>query len=103
MNKREKHIASCMKPTFGAFATLEEIKKVKRLARGHYWYDSDWEEYVSFSPNGRRKFFTTYWYSFASWQLKRKWKSLAKLAAKNWARGNYKKARELEKEFHNLK
>lgn len=77
MTKRQKYIASCGNPYYNGFATKNEVKLAKRLARGKYWYDVDYEEYVSFSPKGYRKYFPCDNYDCK--------KSKMKILAKKWA------------------
>jgi len=102
LNKRQKFIASCCNPYYNKFATKVEVKAAKKLARGHYWYDADYEEYASFSPTGMKKFFTINIYSWAPWNRKKKWKELARKAAREWAKGDYVASNNTEILFWNL-
>ena len=97
LNNRQKFIASCCDPYYNKFATKAEVKAAKKLARGHYWYDANFEEYVAFSPTGIRSYFIHELYSWAPWNRKKKWKELARLAAREWAKGNYNNSRDAEK------
>ena len=86
-----------MVPTYGGFAKPDEIRKVKLMVRGHYWIDKEWENYVSFSPTGLRAFFEYNLCSLDSPAKKKKISGLARSAAYFWAKGQYKKAKELYK------
>lgn len=57
MTKRQKYIASCLNPYYKNFATREEVKEAKYLARGKYWHEKDDGKYCSFSPGGLREYF----------------------------------------------
>lgn len=92
LTKRQKFIASCMVPTYGGFAGAKEIKAAKLEARGKYWIDPDYQEYVAYSPTGRREFFVYEFSSLGHWQTKKKWRAMARKAASLWAKGKYKEA-----------
>lgn len=102
LSKRQKFIASCMVPTYGGFATKQEIKKVKLMARGHCWYDPEYEQIVAYSSSGRRRFFEVDLYSWAPWNRKKKWKQLAYKAARLWCQGKIKLSEEVEHYYWNL-
>lgn len=57
MTKRQKYIASCSNPYYANYATAEEVRAAKKLARGKFWFDKDFGHYCSFSPGGLRHFF----------------------------------------------
>ena len=99
LTKRQKFIASCAVPTYGGYATKKEVKWVKLLARGHYWDEPEWYNFVSYNPKGIRKFFDYEFYSWAKSKQKKEWKKLARKAAYYWARGEYKKANEIDEEL----
>lgn len=101
MTKRQKHIVSCINPYYNGFATKNEVKKFKRIARGKYWYDSDNYEYVSISPGGKRNYFQWEWYGSAKPKLKKRWKSIAKQCAILWSKGKCAKAVKLTNESYN--
>ena len=90
LTKRMKFLASCVNPTFGKFSTWDEVRKAKLAARGRYWIDRDYDEYVTFTPSGKRKFFD---YDNDSEKGVRK-------CAVLWAKGKRKAACDLYKSFH---
>lgn len=100
LTKRQKFIAAAGKPTYGGFATKEEVRQVKLWARGHYWDEGeDFEQFCSYSPTGRRYYFA---YSMFSWGTKKqfvRWKKEAREAAKMWAAGKYKESMNI---YHQL-
>jgi hypothetical protein len=96
LNKRQKHIASCVNPRYGGFSKTPEIQQVKKLARGHYWIEPDFEEYCSFSPDGKRKFFTYSFCNPAKPSLAKRWKNTARKCARLWAAGKKEQAEELD-------
>lgn len=60
---------------------------------GHYWIDKEYEEYVAYSPTGKREYFE-YNISFNDTKtIKMKQKQLARKAAYYWAHGDYKKSK----------
>ena len=87
MNNRQKFIASCCNPYYGNFATREEVKEAKQLARGKYWNDDEMYQYVAFSPGGKRYFFAYDDYDNS--------KSIAKKSASLWAKGKCAKAKDI--------
>jgi hypothetical protein len=102
MNKRQKFIASCANPYYGGFATKEEVKKAKLLARGKYWIEDlqfgcpqneeDHNCFFAFSPTGRRYYFEFDWFSWGTKKQKARWKNEARRACRHWCKGEYKKA-----------
>lgn len=92
MNKRQKAIATNRHPLCREkdFASREEVKSVKLLARRHQWHESDSNQFVAYSPSGRRRFFRYHPYDN---ELAKK---LAQKAARLWAKGQYKRAKEVE-------
>ena len=104
MNTRQKFIASCSNPYYENFATREEVKEAKQLAKGKYWHESGDAHYCSFSPGGIRRFFAydgTFHnnselqnnvYGF----LNKLRQSKAKRCAKLWSIGFCKEAKLLE-------
>lgn len=96
LTKRQKFIASCMVPTYGGFSNVIEIKETKLQAWGKYWIDTDYQEYVAYSPSGRRQFFTYEFSSSEHWKTKKKRRALARKAANLWAKGKYKEARKCD-------
>jgi hypothetical protein len=93
LTKRQKQLASWINPTYGGYATKEEVKRAKKLACAHYWYDEEFEEFISISPTGIREYFPHELYSWAPWNKKKKWKETARKAAKYWAAGNSKESK----------
>ena len=61
MTKYEKLIASCINPYYTEPGekklTRKEVTAIKRKAWGHYWKDTDFNEFVAFSKSGRRQYF----------------------------------------------
>ena len=98
--KRQKIMASHLVPTYGGLSTRKEVKATKLLVRGHYWYDEDYEEYVAFSPTGKRYFFEVNMFSPAPKGLRLHWKKLGCKAAKLWAKGKYKEAIEINDKIY---
>lgn len=101
LTNREKFISSCINPYFDNFATKVEVRAAKLKARGRFWYDSEFEEFVSFSPTGRREFFSvSLWYNSDTPEQEmntyyKEWKRIARKAALLWSQGNYKKSNNL--------
>ena len=85
MTRRQKFIAGCINPHYGKFATREEVKIAKRLAKQKYWIEDDYSQYVSYSPTGLRMFF----------EYDDKIKSIARKAARLWANGKYKESKSI--------
>jgi len=103
LTDRQKLIASCIKPLAGGFSTRAEVKKIKLKARSHYWIDRDWNEFCSFSPDGKRAWFP---YSIASPVIpsqEKAWLNLARKAAYYWAKGKKEKANNLFDEIYAMK
>jgi hypothetical protein len=104
---RDKRIASLARPTYGEYATKEEVKKVKAKVRGHFWHDDDmakgWDpQYVSYSPSGHRRY---YEYNLYSWMTKESfaiYKMLSKKAARLWALGKKKQSEQAERDMWNI-
>jgi hypothetical protein len=97
LTKRQKLIASCINPYWKGFSTRKEVKRIKLMARGHYWIDKEFEEFVVFSPGGKRTFFTYNFSSGVSKQQQKKWFDDARRCAYYWAKGKLKKAIELNR------
>ena len=84
MTNRQKFIASCSNPYYENFATREEVKEAKQLARGKYWNDDEMYQYVAFSPGGKRYFFDYDDYDNS--------KSISKKSALLWTKAQCAKA-----------
>lgn len=98
LTSREKIVASCSNPYYQGFATKTEVKRAKNKARGKFWYDNNLEQYISFSPTGRREFFdVNFWgdNSKLAQQFFVEWKRIGKNVARYWSKGQYKKAMDL--------
>jgi hypothetical protein len=94
LTKRQKFIAAAAVPTYGGFASRQEVRETKLLARGHYWDEGeDYTQYCAYSPTGRREYFAYDWFSWGTNKQKARWKQRAKQAAKLWAQGKYECAR----------
>lgn len=98
-NNRAKLIASAGDPLYGGFATRDEVRRAKLLARGRYWDNTwsqdgekDFTEFVSFGPNGRRRFFEYDWFNPSTKKQKERWKKEVRSAARLWAAGKYDEA-----------
>jgi hypothetical protein len=110
LTKRQKFIASALCPFADGDVTRVELNKAKALARGKYWYDSDFESWVAFSPGGKRQFFdlaVTYYSSNSVpdfiLQIHNNYqKCLAKECAKLWAAGKCAQAQKLETAIYNV-
>lgn len=89
LTNRQKFIASACLPTYGGFSTWDEVREAKLLARGKYWNDEAYAEFISFSPNGEREYFG----------YDDEWKFDVKKCARLWAKGKKKVARELYESF----
>jgi hypothetical protein len=94
LSNREKFIASSTNPFYRGFAKREEVKSAKLKARGKYWYDKDFEEFVSFSLTGRRQYFVSHiWHDGSSRKkmqsFQKEWKRICKKAAVLWCKGQY--------------
>jgi hypothetical protein len=104
LTKWQKFIASALRPFADGNVTRSELNKAKALARGKYWYDSEFESWVAFSPGGKRQFFdlgATYYYSaqvpdFILQIHNNYQKCLAKECAKLWSAGKCAQAQKLE-------
>lgn len=72
-----------MKPFYEGFSNPKELKAIKKMAAGKYWIDTNWYEYVSFTPTGKRKYFE-YDNQFL--------KDNCRICAKLWAQGHTNKA-----------
>jgi hypothetical protein len=96
LSEKQKFICSCMVPTADGFATRAEVKAAKLLARGHYWDEPEWTNFVAYSPTGKRMFFQYDWYSWATPKLHQEWKRIARKCARLWAHGKYKEAIDLD-------
>lgn len=105
LTKRQKLLASALNPYYEECYTRAEVKKAKSLAKGKYWYDSDFAQWVTFSPGGKRYFFelASMWHKhseipdfilniYNNYQ-----KRLAEECAKLWAAGKCSAALKLEK------
>lgn len=57
LTKRQKIVALTLNPYYKGKFTRAEVKKAKTLARGKYWYDNDFAEWVAFSPGGKQHSF----------------------------------------------
>jgi len=116
LTRKQKFIASCCNPLYGGLSTRKEVKKIKLLARGHYWDEADvgnyeyheglnrhwWSEadprYCSFSPTGKRRHFECDYFSWGTKRQKARWKKEGKLAARLWAQGKVKQSEAVEHE-----
>ena len=101
LTTKQKQIAS---DCYGYCVPTEYYKTAMLKARGHYWVDSDNEQYVAISLTGRRKYFVYNFYSTGrrseDWGLvmkQKEWKKCARLGAFLWAKGKYKASRLCDK------
>lgn len=92
LTKKQKQIVSACNPRYDNFASVNEIKSAKLLARGHYWRDNEIDNYVSVSPTGRREFFEYNLCGPTSQKNIKYWLIMAKKSARLWALGKYKMA-----------
>lgn len=56
--KRQKFLATAIYPTCQTGATWDEVRKAKLACRGHYWNDTDFDEFAAFTSKGKRKYFS---------------------------------------------
>jgi hypothetical protein len=57
LTKRQKLLATAIRPTYGGYSTWDEVRASKLHARGSYWHDQNLCRWVAFSPGGRRIFY----------------------------------------------
>lgn len=106
MNKRQKFIASCGNPYYDKFATREEVKEARLLARGRYWLEylqfncpeseEDFITFCAYSPTGKRSFFDFGMRHPCSQTQLASWKKEAGRCARLWCKGKYKEAEKLD-------
>jgi len=89
LTKFERHIATAVYPTYGGFSTWDEVRKAKKKAKGSYWHEGDWAQWVAFTPKGKRIFYD---YDY-------EWKSEVKECAILVAQGKVKEANRLYNSF----
>ena len=95
LTRREKYLASCCNPYYEGFSKREEVKAAKLKARGKYWYDSEFDQFIAFSPNGKRMRFDVEVWLSSSKNKKRmnsfqtEWKRICRKVAFLWAKGKY--------------
>jgi hypothetical protein len=85
ITRRQKYIASCQYPTAGNFSTWREVNVAKLVARGKFWDNHDFYEYVAFAPDGKRKFFP----------YVNEWKAEVRICAKLWSMDKKTQAKKL--------
>jgi len=89
LSSRQKFIAAASNPTYKGFASREEVKEAKMLARGHYWDEREFEQFCAYSPSGKREFFEYVWFSWGTKAQHKRWKNEARLVARLWTKGRY--------------
>ena len=89
LTNRQKNLASDQYPTYGGYATWPEVKKAKEAARGKYWHRFDFEDFVAFSPDGKRKYYV----------YDDDWIKEVKKCARLWSLGKRKEAEELYESY----
>lgn len=82
MNNRQRFIAGCINPYYENFASKEEVRLAKQLARGRYWNDPEYSQYCAYSTTGKRMFF----------EYDDSIKLQSRKAARLWSKGKYKEA-----------
>ena len=109
LTKREKTVCSCTNPYYEGFATKKEVKLAKLKARGKYWYDCHFDQFVSFSPNGKRQYFDVEIWGSSDEPKGRmrsfnnEWKRICRKVAALWAKGKCKHSLQLYRlmlDFH---
>ena len=85
LTDRQKRLASDQYPTYGGQATWPEVKRAKIAARGRYWHWNDFEQFVAYTPDGKREYFV----------YDDEWKNEVKKCARLWSLGKKKEAIEL--------